>query len=126
VRRERKRKDGNGKAALSVLRRNFQGEQLWGEFRQGALYLVFFSPSISISCIFLKSGDLVYTFDFRFLLFTLFLSLFLFVFVQTDQRVSGATREGGPLGGTDLPCLNEAKIDSLLSTGKMTIDDCNR
>jgi hypothetical protein len=46
-----------------------------------------------------------------------------FLFPPPDQGVFGATREGNPMWGTGLPCLNEAKIDSLLNTGEMTIGD---
>jgi myosin heavy subunit len=34
---------------------------------------------------------------------------------KIDQQVTGATREGGPLGGRELPCLDDGKIDKLLS-----------
>jgi len=33
---------------------------------------------------------------------------------KMDMQVTGATREGGPLGGKDLPCLQEGEIDTLL------------
>jgi hypothetical protein len=35
---------------------------------------------------------------------------------KIDQAVTGATREGGPLGGRELPCLDEGRIDKLLSS----------